>query len=87
MEATRITKQMIDFQKAAFDNTFNAVVMFQDQTEKMAGKLLNEITWFPEEGKKAINDWTKAYKQGRDKFKKSADENFKKADDFFEGLK
>jgi len=87
MEATRTAKQMIDYQKAAFDNTFNAVVMFQDQTEKMADKLLNEITWFPAEGKKAIEDWAKAYKLGRENLKKSVDENFKRADDFFGGLK
>ena len=87
MEATGVAKQMIDFQKAAFDNTFNAVVMFQDQTEKMAGKLLNEITWFPAEGKKAIDDWAKAYKLGRENLKKSVDENFKRADDLVGGLK
>ena len=87
MEAVRIAKQMIDFQKTAFDTTFNAVVMFQDQTEKMAGKLLNEITWIPAEGKKAIDDWAKAYKLGRENLKKSMDENFKRADDFFCCLK
>ena len=87
MEAVRIAKQMIDFQKTAFDTTFNAVVMFQDQTEKMAGKLLKEITWIPAEGKKAIDDWAKAYKLGRENLKKSMDENFKRADDFFCCLK
>ena len=87
MEAVRIAKQMIDFQKTAFDTTFNAVVMFQDQTEKMAGKLLNEITWIPAEGKRAIDDWAKAYKLERENLKKSMDENFKRADDFFCCLK
>jgi hypothetical protein len=87
MVAVRIAKQMIDFQKTAFDTTFNAVVMFQDQTEKMAGKLLNEITWIPAEGKKAIDDWAKAYKLGSENLKKSMDENFKRADDFFCCLK
>ena len=87
MEAVRIAKQMIDFQKTAFDTTFNAVVMFQDQTEKMAGKLLNEVTCIPAEGKKAIDDWAKAYKLGRENLKKSMDENFKRADDFFCCLK
>ena len=38
---------------------------------------------FPEEGKKAISEWMKAYKKGCDDFKNIVDENFKKVDDFF----
>lgn len=31
----------------------------------------------------AIRDWVGAYKEGREKFKASIDENFKKVEDFF----
>jgi hypothetical protein len=74
---------MIDFQKTTFDNTFNAMVLLQGQAETMANTILDQATWMPEEGKKAINDWVNAYKKGREDFKKVVDENFKKVDDFF----
>lgn len=83
MDSAKITKQMIDFQKTTFDNTFSAMVMLQEQTERMANTLLEQAAWMPEEGKKVINDWVKAYKKGREDFKKSVDDNFKKVEDFF----
>jgi len=83
MDSSKIAKQMIDFQKTTFDNTFNAMVLLQEQAESMAGTLLDQATWMPEEGRKAINDWLKAYKQGREDFRKGVDENFKRVEDFF----
>jgi polyhydroxyalkanoate synthesis regulator phasin len=83
MDSAKIAKQMIDFQKTTFDNTFSAMVMMQEQTERMANTLLEQAAWMPEEGKKAVSDWVKAYKKGREDFKKAVDENFKKVEDFF----
>jgi hypothetical protein len=85
METGNIAKQMIDFQKTAFDNTYSAMVALQDQTEKMVTKTIEQSAWLPEDGKKAINEWTETCKKGRDDFKKLVDENFSKAEDFFAG--
>lgn len=87
MEAEKMAKQMIDFHKATFDNSFNAMVMLQEQTEKMVNTFLEQATWLPEEGRKVINEWVKAYKKGRGDFKKAVDENFKRVEDFFGGAK
>ena len=83
MDQKEIMKQMINFNKATFDNTFNAMVMLQDQTEKMANTFISQATWLPEEGKKVVNEWLSAYKKGREDFKKVVDDNFKKVEDFF----
>jgi hypothetical protein len=83
MESGKFAKQMIDFYKSAFDNSFNAMVMVQEQTEKTMKTALDQATGLPAEGKKVVDDWVKAYKQGRDEFKKVVEENFKKVDDFF----
>jgi hypothetical protein len=87
MEGEKMAKQMIDFHKATFDNAFSAMVMVQEQTEKMVNSFMEQSTWLPEEGRKVIGEWVKAYKKGRDDFKKAVDENFKKVDDFFGGTK
>jgi len=84
MDQNQITKQMIDFQKTTFDNTFNGLVMFQDQTEKSMNSFFEQGAGIPAEGKKAINEWIAACKKGRDDFKKTVDENFKKVEAFFE---
>jgi len=83
MDQAKIAKQMIDFQKTMFDNTYNAMVLVQEQTERTANALLDQATWMPEEGKKAITGWVNAYKKGREDFKKGVDENFKRVEDFF----
>ena len=87
MEPVKIAKQMVEFQKATFDNTFNAMGMVQDQAERMLSMSLNQATWLPEEGKKAITEWSNACKKGAEDFKKTVDENFKKVDDFFASAK
>jgi hypothetical protein len=83
MDTGKMAKQMINFHKATYDNTFNSMVMLQDQTEKMLNAFLAQATWLPEEGKRVIDEWLTAYKKGREDFRKLADDNFKKMDDFF----
>ncbi len=83
IESGKFAKQMIDFYKSTFDNSFNAMVMLQEQTEKAMKTAMEQATWLPAEGKKVVDEWVKAYKQGRDEFKKVVEENFKKVEDFF----
>lgn len=66
-----------------FDNTFNAMVALQEQTEKMVNVLMEQSVWLPEDGKKTVNERGAAYKKGRDDFKKSVDENFNKVEGGF----
>ena len=83
MDPKQIAKQMIQFNKTAFDNTFDAMIVLQEQTEKMVAMYLDQAPLVPAEGKKAINDWLKAYKKGRGDFKAAVDENYKKVEKIF----
>jgi len=85
MDQKQMAKQMLQFNKTAFDNTFNAMTMVYDQNEKMVGTFLQQATWLPEDGRKAISDWMDAYKKGCDNFQKLVDENYQKVEDFFAG--
>lgn len=75
-------KQMIDFQKATFDNSFNAMLKMQEQGETMLNVFLSQTPWMPEEGKKAINGWLSTSQKARDDFKKVVEENFKSVENF-----
>ncbi|MFP3867764.1 MAG: hypothetical protein ACLFUU_06345 [Desulfobacteraceae bacterium] len=83
MDQKQMLKQMLDFNKTAFDNTFKAMVMLQEQTENMVNQFLEKATWLPQEGKKAIDEWLKSYKKGCDDYKKLVDDSFKKVEAFF----
>ncbi len=83
MEPLKLAKQMIEFNKAAFDNSFNTMVLLQEQTEKMVNAFLEQSPWLPEEGKKILNEWIAAYKKGREEFKKVVNEGYKKVDSYF----
>ena len=85
MDQKKIALQMIQFNKTAFDNSFNAMTMVYEQNEKMIGAFLDQATWLPDEGKKAITDWVDAYKKGCADFKKMVDDNYQKVDEFFAG--
>lgn len=83
MEQGKITKQMIEFHKTTFDNTFNAMEILQEQTEKMVNMFLEQAPWLPAEGKQAVNEWVKTYKKGREAFKEGANESYEKVEEFF----
>jgi len=83
MDPLKITKQMIDFNKASFDNTFTAMVLLQEQTEKMVNAFMEQATWLPGEGRKALNEWVETVKKGREDFKKVVDQGFGKVEDYF----
>ena len=79
----QIAKQMIQFNKTAFDNSFKAMSMVYEQNEKMVGTFLDQAAWLPPEGKKAISDWINAYKKGSDDIKKAVEDQYAKVEDFF----
>lgn len=83
MDQKQLVRQMIEFNKTAFDNTFSAMTVLQDQSEKIVLRFLEKAPWFPDEGKKAFNEWLNTYKSEFEKFKTTADENYKKVTDYF----
>ena len=85
MEHYQIFNQMAQFNKTAFDNSYNAMMRFREYNEKMANSLLDQATWVPEQGKKAITDWMKSYNKGCEDFKKIVDQNYQNLEKYFTG--
>ena len=82
MYSTTMIKQLLDFNKKAFDNSFKAIVAFQERSEKMASVFWEKSLFFPQEGKKVIGDWVNTYKNGLDEFKTNVDRRFKLVEDY-----
>lgn len=83
MDQKQIFRQMLDLNKMAFNNAFNAMVMVQDQTEFLANNMLNQSTGIPEEGKKAIRELVSACKLGVTEYKNTVDAAYKQVENFF----
>ena len=83
MDQKHLFKQMFEFNKTTFNNSFNALSLLQDQMERVATTVLDQATWLPEDGRKAINDWVSSFKSAREEFKKQVDDNYKKVEEFF----
>jgi polyhydroxyalkanoate synthesis regulator phasin len=83
MEPKQLFKQMYEFNKTAFDNTFDTMIMFQEQAENIGNVFMEKNQLLPEEGKKAVKDWINTCKKGRDDFRKAVDGSFKKMESLF----
>lgn len=85
MESGKVAKQVIAFQKTMFENSYNALMLIQDQTEKMVSTFMSQVPWVPEEGKKSVVNSIELYKKARSDFKKAVDDGFNKLEDLFAG--
>jgi polyhydroxyalkanoate synthesis regulator phasin len=82
-----MAKQVIQFYKTTFDNSFGTLVMLQDQAEKLLKTFVDQTPGMSDEGRKVLDQWTSVYKKGRDDFKKAMDEGYDKVEDFFDRFK
>ncbi|MDD3581402.1 MAG: hypothetical protein PHW74_10315 [Desulfobacca sp.] len=77
MDQKQIVKQLVNFQKTTFDQTFNALTMLQEQTERVTELFWDNTLRLPQESRKAMTDWLKPFKQGCEDYKKLVDTGFK----------
>jgi polyhydroxyalkanoate synthesis regulator phasin len=78
MENDKMVKQMIDYHKAAFETSFNSVLMLQEQTNKALDNILQQSPLLPEQMKAFINEWTNISKKVTADFKEAVDHNYSK---------
>ena len=83
MDQKQILKQMIEFNQATFNNSFQAMVLLQDQFERIAQTAIDQSNWLPAEGRKAIENWVEACKTGRDNFQSYVEDSYKKVEKYF----
>ncbi|MGD9368867.1 MAG: hypothetical protein PVH87_24400 [Desulfobacteraceae bacterium] len=83
MDQKQLVKKMIEFNQSTFNNSFQALALLQDQFERIANTAIDQASWMPAEGRKAIENWVEAYKTGRDNFKSHVDDSYKHVERFF----
>jgi hypothetical protein len=74
-------KQILDFNRKVFEDSFSVIAAVEEQSEKTLSLFKEETLFFPEQSKKAIEEWIKTYKNGMDNFKTNIDSRFKFIED------
>jgi phosphopantothenoylcysteine synthetase/decarboxylase len=82
MENEKIAKQLVDYNKAAFETGFNSVLMLQEQTTKAMDNIIQQSPWLPAQTKSFINEWISIYKKVTNDFKEAVDQNYSKMEEF-----
>jgi hypothetical protein len=77
MDPKKMSTQMIDVYKTTFNTSYSALMMLQEQMERMTSLYWGQMINVPEEAKKGLSEWTKSYKKNCEDFKKMMDDGFK----------
>ena len=83
MAQGRVMEQMVDFQKSTFDSTYDSMATLQKQGRKLVDMTMDQNPWFPDNGKKIINQWSDVAQKNRDELKSLMDNNFSRMRDCF----
>ena len=78
MDKKEMMKKMIDLHRAAFDNYFSTLTMYQNQAEKNLMTFIGKTPGVNDEGRKVIEQWNEIYKRGIEDFKKAVDDGYTK---------
>ena len=78
----KMSQQMINLYQTTFDNSYGAMMMFQEQMERLGAMYWGQLVSLPEEAKKGLAEWNKSYKKNCEDFKKAVDSGFQKLEAF-----
>jgi len=69
-------KQLLEFQQAAFENGYNAIVALQERQIELADRLMNQAPNVPDEARELIRTWRSAAEESQRQFKTTVDSSF-----------
>jgi hypothetical protein len=81
METPNMTKQMIGFNKAVFDNAFNGIAFMQDYSENMMDGFMRQFPWVTEQNQKPLKDTMEFMKKARTDYKNVVDQGFEQLEE------
>ncbi len=82
----KITKQMVEFHKMTFDNSFDSLLILQNQAPQIIRDFMAQASWLPVDGKNAIVEWINSFENGGKAFKHEVDESFERVQAFFDKM-
>ena len=83
MVVKQFAKQMLDLQKTTLDQSYNAMLAMQDQSEKLMQNAMEQATWIPDESKMVVKGWINTLKKSEGDCKQMMDDYFASMENFF----
>ena len=84
MENKEMMKQIIEFNKTTFNNSYDTAIMIGNQAERMTNSFMEahpEI--LPEASKKMYDEWSASVKKGISDMQENINSGFSKFEDYF----
>ena len=81
MDTNNLLQKAVHYQRNTFNNAYQAVVLFQDQAERVTNTLLDQVNGLPEEGRKLVGTWAENYRKGLKQYKDAVDEGFNRVEE------
>ncbi len=83
MDQKQMVKQMIEFNKTSFNNTYETMLMMNEQAEKVTESIISsQPAFLPENNRKILDEWSAAYKKGCTEIKNTVNSNFDKLEEY-----
>jgi hypothetical protein len=82
MDMQKMGQQVLDYYHTAFTNSYNAMLLGQEQMERLSAMYWKKMLNLPEEAQKDLAEWTAVYKKNCAEFKKVMDDKFKKMESY-----
>lgn len=85
-QIVELQRNLLEFQKQAFDSTFNALSALQDQQRELMTRLLDGAPAVPGEMRELLDQWAHALETGREQFKDTVDRSFETVETYLERI-
>ena len=85
MDHNKITKQLLEMNKTAFDNTFSSMTILQDNSERIFFRFVEKNPLFTDNSRNAATEYIQASRKRRTDLKSHLDESFAQVADYFMG--
>lgn len=79
-------RRVLDFQKRAFDTTFDMVVQMQERREEAIVNWVEKSERLPAEAKSLVQEWTRLFQDGRSSYRAAMDSSFGLANSYLDSL-
>ncbi len=79
-------KQVLEFQKAAFENGYNAIVALQERQLELADRMIGQVPNLPDEARALMQTWRDTAEEGQRQFKDTVDSSFATATNYLDRL-
>lgn len=84
--AAKLAANLVDFERAAFNNAMKVMVVMAQRSEKVLQSRLNRSNWLPKEGKKLVDEWLRTMKKSREDYHRTIDKSFDLVSEYLRGL-